>query len=288
MFILSTICGFSIADEVPLWIGIVRVDGILVPIGTYKDNWVKAWPEISIDEQPEVDKLAKTTNGKMKLQDIPDAWKGGIKEIPAKVFLWSGGPDAKNLNVVDAEQYSSHCSGGWGLKTDLHPTETVDCAPTPKVGIAANLQSNIIPFEHLNKESEIPSSLVNAIKAKFEAKAPVELTKIYRVKNRERVLYFIEAQEKQLGSDPDCYNLNSTNNWVLVKGDKISFLSSELITTTCDSEGIHELIPGVLISVRGKQYIVSENYGYEWGFYTIHELLDESMKEVLNVGEGGC
>jgi hypothetical protein len=85
--ILLLICNVVIANDAvpPLWIGIVRIDGILVPIGTYKDKWVNTWPETSIDEQPNIDKLAKATNGKMKLQDIPDSWKSVIKAIPAKV-----------------------------------------------------------------------------------------------------------------------------------------------------------------------------------------------------------
>lgn len=296
LIILLFLCNIVVANDItdPLWIGIVRIDGILVPIGTFREKWINTWPEASIIEQPEVDKLAKTTNGKMKLQDVPEAWKGGVKEIPPKVYLWTRNPDTKDLNVLNAEQYGSHCSYGWAFRTDLHPIENIDYSPTPKVGVATSQKANIVPFEVLSKKSEIPSALFKAINAKFDGKNAIELTRIYKARNKVKTsdLYFIEAQEKGLypDSDPDsdCHNLNSVNSWVLVCGDKIIFLSSELIETTCGSQSMHEVIPWIVISAQGKYYIVSENYGYEWEFYTIHELLDESIKEVLSVGEGGC
>ncbi len=297
MIILLLIRDVVVANDAvdPTWIGIVRIDGILVPIGIYNnEKWVNTWPETSIDEQPEVDKLAKATNGKMQLQDIPALWKGPIKAIPTKVYLWSREPIAKKLNVINSEKYGSHCSGGWALKTDLQPTKEVDYSPTPKVGIATNHKSNVIPFESYRKEDKLPPSLLKAIKAKFDRKNPIELTHIYKARNKIKggVLYFIEAQQKYPYSDntqsADCYNLNVLNSWVLLHGDKISLLSSEFISTDCYGKEIHDVVPNVVISVQGKQYVVSENYGYEWEFYTIHQLLDESMKEVLSVGGGGC
>jgi hypothetical protein len=139
IIILLLICNIAVANEAadPSWIGIVTIEGILVPIGTYnKDKWVNPWPETSIDEQPEVDKLTRATSDKMQLQDIPDLWKGPIKAIPTKLYLWSNEPIPKHLNLIYAEKYSSHCSGGWALKTDLQPTKKIDYSSAPKVGVA--------------------------------------------------------------------------------------------------------------------------------------------------------
>lgn len=294
MIALLLIYNIVIADDAvdQLWIGIVRIDGILVPIGTYKDKWVNTWPEASIDEQPEIDKLAKATNGKMKLQDIPDSWKGGMKEIPAKVYLWSSEPAPKKLNVIDSEKYDSHCCVGWAFKTDLHPTKEVNYSPTPKVGIATNHHSNVIPFESLGDENKLPSSLFKAIKLKFDKKNPITFKNIYKARSKIKggLLYFIEAQQKY--SYPDnMQNADCFNSWVFLKGDKISFLSSEFIATDCndpEAKDRQDVVPNVVVVVQGNHYIVSENYGYEWEFYTIHQIFDESLKEILSVGGGGC
>ena len=75
---------------------------------------------------------------------------------------------------------------------------------------------------------------------------------------------------------------------MLLQGNKIKFLSSEFIATDCDGKETHDVVPNVVISVQGRYYVVSENYGYECESYMIHQLIDDSMKEVLNVDGGGC
>lgn len=311
LFFLLLTCNAVVVAEAmhPFWIGIVRIDGILVPIGTYaKNKWVNTWPVTSIDEQPEIDKLVKATNGKMLLQDIPNLWKGTITEIPTKVYLWSEGPRPKHLRVLHAEQYYSHCSGGWALKTNLTPTREERRSPTPKLGIATNYDINVNPFKMIKSDSEIALPLIQAIKAKFEEKEKVsppasltgresgsiELTRIYKARHEldGKKLYFIEAQRKypkpKNAPDADCYNLNSLNSWVLLHGNKMVFLSSEFIASDCDGKEMNHIDPDVIILINGKRYMVSENYGYEWESYRIHEIIDGSMQEVLRVDGGGC
>jgi hypothetical protein len=304
-------CNVVVATEAidPLWIGIVRIDGILVPIGTYhKEKWINTWPEVSIDKQPEVDKLAKATNGKMQLQDIPNSWKGAIKAIPTKLYLWSGEPRPKILKVINAEQYESHCSGGWALKTNLQPTKKEEGFPTSKLGIATNYNANVISFETIDKNSKIALPLVQAIKAKFDEKekitpqvslkdrekGQIKLSRIYKAGHEinGKSLYFIEAVRKyprpSNAQDAECYNLNALNSWVMLQGNKVSFLTSEFVASDCDGKEMNFIIPDVVISVKGRHYIVSENYGYEWESYTIHEIREGIMKEVLRVDGGGC
>ena len=294
--------------DLPFWIGIVRTDGILVPIGTFdNNNWAKTWPEPTIDDQPEIDKLVKATDGKMKLQDIPASWTGAIKKIPAQVYLWSEGSRPKGIAVLDAEFYHSHCSGGWALKTNL-PSRVERGAPTPKIGIATNLNANVNPFEEIKGNSKIATPLIQAIKAKFEEKEKaslhgspkvqenesIELLRVYKTRHElnGKSLYFIMAQRKYPKpkdvADRDCYDLNILNSWVLFQGNSPSFLSTEFIITDCDGKEMNDIVPDAVITIKGKSYTVSENYGYEWESYRIHEILDGDMKEVLSVDGGGC
>ena len=308
ILLLTSVAAVANESNLPFWIGIVRTDGILVPIGTYdNDKWVKTWPEPSIDEQPEVDKLVKATDGKMKLQDIPASWTGAIKKIPSKVYLWSDGSRPKRITVLDSEFYHSHCCGGWALKTNL-PSREERGAPTPKIGIATNLDANLNPFEEIKSISNIALPLIQAIKAKFEEKEKanpnglpkaqgmesIELLRIYKAKHdlNGKSLYFIMAQRKypkpKNAADRDCYDLNILNSWVLFQGNTASFLSSEFIITDCDGKEMNDIVPDAVIRIKGRRYMVSENYGYEWESYRIHEILDGNMKEVLRFDGGGC
>jgi len=309
VFLLLSCSAFAEEASHPFWIGIVRIDGILVPIGVYdKDKWVNTWPELSIDENPEVDKLVKITDGKVQLQDIPALWKGAIRAVPTNIYFWTQGPRPKILKVLYAERYYPHCSGGWALKTDLQPTKKVDYSPTPKIGIASNYATNVYPFEKIKSDSKISISVIQAIKTKFEEKekadlpisiksqlaGSIELTRIYIATHElnGKSLYFVEAQRKypkpKDEQDADCYNLNSLNSWVLLEGKKVSFLSSEFIASDCDGKEMNDIVPDAVISIRGKLYTISESYGYEWESYIVQEIFDGAMQERLNVGGGGC
>jgi hypothetical protein len=289
-FLIMTNVVIAKGAQDPLWIGITTIEGILVPIGTYdKDKWVNTWPEVSIDEQPAIDDLLKTSNGKLNLKEIPEKWVGPIKNIPKNLFLWTKEPSPQNINVIGAEFYYAHCGGGLALKTDLQPTKKVDYSPTPKVGLVTNYKSNVIPFEILNEEKKLPEPLSKAIKAKFNQKDPIEFH-IYKARNKVKggILYFIEAQQKYKYYENMCYEANHLNSWVLINGDKIIFLYSNLITTDCDGKEENEIVPNIVVLENGKYYIVSENYGYEWEYYTIHQILDDGLKNVLTVSGGGC
>jgi hypothetical protein len=303
-----SVAGAATEANLPFWIGIVRTDGVLVPIGTYDNNkWVKTWPEPSIDEQPEVDKLVKATDGKMKLQDIPASWTGPIKKIHSQVYLWSEGSRPRAIQILDSEFYHSHCSGGWALKTNL-PSREERGAPTPKIGIATNIDDNVNPFVTIKSDEEIAQPLIQAIKAKFEEMkkasphaslnnremGSIKLLGIYKARHEVngKSLYFITAERRYPKSknapDADCYDLDILNSWVLFQGGKTSFLGSEFIATDCDGKELNAIVPDAIITIGRRLYVVSENYGYEWESYRIHEMLDGNMKEVLRVDGGGC
>jgi hypothetical protein len=293
----------------PLWIGMVRIDGLLVPFGTFPaGKWVNSWPILALEEEPNGDKPVRIMDGRISLQDVPDSWKGGKQAVPMKWYVWSEGSQPRILNVSHVEKSSSHCSVGWALKTDLQPAQKVDYAPTPKLGIATSRPLKIISFEPVDKDSKIVLSFLQAVKVRFHEqekvtqyamlknweKGSIELSRVYRLREEINgsVLYFLEAQRKyprdNNESDPDCYNLNWMNSWVTLHGDKVTILSSKFFLSDCDGKGNDNVTPKLILALRGKYFIVSENYGYENEFYTIHEILDGSLKEVLNVDGGGC
>ena len=131
--------------------------------------------------------------------------------------------------------------------------------------------------------------MAKAIKAKFNRKEPIEF-KIYKARNKVKdgILFYIEAQQKYNYSDDYDHNLDCFSSWVLINADKITFLYSDFNETNYYGKEKNDIVPNIVILERGKYYIISENYGYEWEFYTIHQILDNDLKEVLLVRGGGC
>lgn len=309
-FLIATV---AIAEEKigPLWIGIVRIDGLLVPIGTIPEgkrvnNW--SITTISSGGKSDTNEPAWDADGRISLQNVPDSWKDGNRVIPTKWYLCLEESQPRILKISHVEKFFSHCNVGWALKTDLYPTRTVDFFPTPKVGMAINRSLKIIPFELIDIDTGIAAPFFQAIKVKFHErenntqyalqrnweKGSIELTRIYRLKQEidGSSLYFLQAQRKYPrytdGPDPDCYNLNLLNSWVTLHGDRITFLNSEMHLSDCDGKGSCNVVPDLVLSLKGRYYIVSENYGYEDEFYTVHEILDRSLKEILHIDGGGC
>jgi hypothetical protein len=290
----------------PLWVGIVRTDGMLVPIAIHNQNtWTNNWPSPSMDEQPEVEKLVTAKNGKMQLQDIPNLWRGAIGAMPVKWYLWANDAPLMSLKAIDAQQYWSHCSAGWALKTNLQSAKEDAEAPTPKLGIATSGKSNVVPFVLLSERSPDAPLVVQAVKAKFKEKeevhsskeheiAAIRILRIYRT-SREvdgRSIYFIEAQRQFPGpdtaQDANCYDLHSLNAWAVLQKKTVTVLHAQFIASDCHGRERNDIVPDVVISVQGKPYVVSESYGNEQESYAISEVLNGEIREVLKVGGGGC
>jgi hypothetical protein len=305
-------------------VGIVGNDGILVPIGTYSNGkWTTTWPELTIDDQPEIEKLVNAKQGKMRLQDIPNAWLGKTKEMPTKWYLWSGKSEPSPLEITEAVQYYSHCEGGWALKTNISPAKEEKSSPTPKLGVATSFRSDVIPMVKIVKESKEAVAVIPVIVAKFEekerasikseyirdkyleytghpvspeerSKAKIEITKTYKTldKIRGKYLYFVEAQRKYYkpsgAQDADCYSITSLNSWLTVADGKVIFLSTGIILSDCYGKEMISIIPDVVLSIEGKYYGVSEYYGYEGESYSIDEIHDDNIEELLSFQGGGC
>jgi hypothetical protein len=128
-------CQVGKSDK-PLWVAIVRADGILIPFAQYDGNkWRKPWPEADQDINKDI------VGG---LSKIPQSWLGVSKQIPTTWYFTSiKKHESKILNVSVPETFNTHCGGGHGLLTDYSPTETFDGAPFPKVGLATDLNVNI-------------------------------------------------------------------------------------------------------------------------------------------------
>ena len=109
-------------------IGVVRRDGILVPIASYDHgHWFRRWPLPSAEREVPIG-----------LGDVPPEW-WGVEGAGAKWTLWTPDGKPRPLQVAGPLAFGAHCLMNVGLRTDYRtslPHPSLDQHHYPKDGIA--------------------------------------------------------------------------------------------------------------------------------------------------------
>jgi hypothetical protein len=145
------------ADAVPVTIGVLRGDGILIPIVTRTGTrWSHTWPVPSKD--PDVP---------LALDEIPSRWWGKAGP-PSRWHAWQIDGSTSEIVPEKPTWYLAHCQQGIGLTTKLMarpPIPPPTIQPYPKLGLAATA---VLPFrriEPLDQSAPVWMAVVDAATA---------------------------------------------------------------------------------------------------------------------------
>jgi len=296
------------------WVGILREDGIIIPIGIFHSaKWRTSWPEPDNDGG-----LINDSGGRrpktLPLDKVPDKWLSGTK-IPRNWILFGPGLDQRKLIAEEATEFESHCSSAWGLKTSFVGKTRTPEGVEPKIkeglvtsGIAKGWASEIV-----DPNSSDSKRLLKLLREKFDlaeqeaiSKAtkplytghpilknervykPFNAKKIFRMKTgrAKQVMYFISIVRQY--ENPDCPAESLYNVWVLRNDQKYKIVAADMILTNCDGMEGNWICPVGIVSIEGREYVISNELGYEWENYTIRMLDKDALKTVLFVRGGGC
>jgi len=117
-------------------LGVVRRDGILVPIASYDNgHWYRRWPLPSAERDVP-----------MSLGNVPAEW-WGVEGAASKWTLWTPDGKSRPLQVAAPLAFGAHCLMNVGLRTDyrtLLPRPPLEQHHYPKDGIAT---TGTVPIE---------------------------------------------------------------------------------------------------------------------------------------------
>jgi hypothetical protein len=311
----------SSTEKNAAWVGILREDGIIIPVGLYHSaKWRTSWPEPAIRGHFTNDSgepLPKT----LPLDKIPSKWLSGGGKIPQSWRLLRVGSRQDKLTAEEAVEFRSHCSGAWGLKTSfVGKTRTPKFfSPKIKEGLVTSGLTKGWASEMVDLNSGESKSLVKLLQKKFDLAEeeairmasrplytghptlknerihkPIKPKKIFRMKTEraKQAIYFIsivrQYEQPKKQETYDCYAESLFNVWVLSNGQQYRMIAADMILTDCDGKEGRWINPLGLLSIENREYIISEELGYESESYTIRMVYKGVMQTVLNVPGGGC
>ncbi len=120
-------------------LGIVRRDGILVPIASYDNgHWYRRWPLPSAEREVP-----------MGIGDVPAEW-WGVEGATSTWTLWTLDGTSRPLQVAAPLAFGAHCLMNVGLRTDYRtplPRPPLDQHHYPKDGVAT---TGSVPIERVD------------------------------------------------------------------------------------------------------------------------------------------
>ncbi|MFQ5759417.1 MAG: hypothetical protein ACE5HM_00425 [Acidiferrobacterales bacterium] len=262
------------------------------------------------------------------LDALPAAWTGGIPGMPTRWYLWPREGHQQLIEVTKATQYESHCVYNWGLLADYPDAETArpNHWPRPKAGIVSSTSLEVSPMvkaDIASEESRQTLSLIRMTFHKLEAKRisniqskgyvgshlkytghPVseqerdksEFLVERIVKNATpmngRTIYYVEMRrhyrKPEHFSDQSCDGITWFTGWLLKDNGRFSILNTRASLTDCDMKGADSADPDHMISVGANDYVVSVNYGYESEYYTVGQITNAGLRQLVSRSGGGC
>lgn len=125
-------------------LGVVRRDGILVPIASYDNgHWFRRWPLPSAERDVPIG-----------VGDIPSEW-WGVEGAAVKWTLWTADGKSRPLQLMAPLAFGAHCLMNVGLQTDYRtilPRPPLDQHHYPKDGIATTGSLPIEPVRVLTAD----------------------------------------------------------------------------------------------------------------------------------------
>lgn len=260
------------------------------------------------------------------VSQIPREWLGAAKLVPVKWYLYDSNNKPSPISATQVKLHESHCSPMWSMVTNYSEKEFVDYWPKPKAGFIASQPISMNLMQDVKANSVISHELKTILEPRFRKlerdhiakeakksrstdrlkytghpvsevereKVDVEIKNIYKTTTpiSGENLYYVnlvkEYDKPRIHPDFECKAKSWFSAWVSKKGQNSKVLSEDIGLSDCNMKGIDTKIPNTMIPLAGKYYLISENYGYEWEYYTIDLLDNGQFKRIVTVGGGGC
>lgn len=310
---------FSTRTPNTFWIGLLRADGIIIPIAQYHDgNWSNSWPtpvEISVNE------LHLPLN---KISDIPEAWLGYRASVANTWYFFSVNGDFKKINLLKPAVYETYDVANWGLLSN-YSEKSIE--PDKRIGIVLDSMDFVDRVDHwakIEQNSKNYQTIIKFLEPFFTSletekisEASTEQTvedkrlaytrhpiaeeerenermtidKLYCCKSpKGRYLYYYEVRKEYEGIDStgaECESITFMNGWInMPKDEEYIILDTNMYLTDCDFQEPTSHFPLSVLIINESAFAIVENKHYEVENYSILKIGNSDV-QILITTEGG-
>jgi hypothetical protein len=303
-------------EKAPLWIGLMKADGMLIPLGRYEaGTWHLASPSLEMSEE---------TRKRLRIPVFPEDQRRSA--YPSRWFLSTSGARDYPVKSGKVIEYDDEFFKAPALETDYPDVQQErNYIPHRPIGAAANKASVLVRMIDLSVSDSTVAQIMAVVKSKWEASEDRIITgenRIYddrvlhsghpiaqqpraqtpfstfKVKKGESLVggkgfYQVSAVKKYPRprdmSDSDCEGLTYFRSLLHKTNDSLAMLSHSVSLTDCDGKGSYvEADPFSLIDVDGRAFLITEELGYEDHDFLIYEIRDDGLRCVMAFYRGRC
>jgi hypothetical protein len=290
----------------PFEIGIVRVDGALVPFAAYAGGrWTQAWPDANESAARSYDAL----------ESVPSVWRARGVPVPDRWRVWPiGGREPIDTEVTALTSVPAHCINQVALATNV-PKQDVppNVAPVRLLGLAIHGAARVGRIAKVEEQSDTWRQVEQFVAARFDrleraqaAREPSAPSILEQPSPRPRLaslyrgdtfsppaLHFIARKQyraPRYPNDRSCPGLTTVTGWLLpTSTGGFAMVGAKVFLTNCDEKAGGLLDPvGQVSGGANRTFWVMRELYYEGEAYVVFAVTPTAVTRAIASYGGGC
>jgi len=293
----ATVMPIASAQSQRFALGIVRLDGRLVPFGAFDGvRWERAWP-------PADERVATPES----IDNVDSVWRRQRRRVPRIWHAWPAtAASPGEIRITGVKVDEAQCVDQIALTTDLpaakdeHPDRVAIDADIP-IGAIEDVSESDAVWKTarglvLADFGRLEASAAQAEHQQLPRESPapvVRLVSLYHERNSTRSpLYFVAERKYRPNLSPedrDCERRTVMTGWLVPAADgTLQRRNARIFLTDCDRVNVRTALPLGALHVSHRLFWVLEEHGYEDQTYVIAEIEPTRVRVPLVVFAGGC
>jgi hypothetical protein len=295
---LTAAIGAADSRTDPFAVGVMRRDGILIPLATYDGKqWGVSWPGPALDLEIPI-----------SISSVPKPWWG-----PAKPFsdwqLWPLTGEARTVHATQPDWVPVHCARQIALRTDYRSDEAVPPAteqPYPKDGLVVSPPWPVERVTRLSQasadaiglpefvrmafneaEEETANQFGHPVKRAERENQPVVVEAIYTHGTSPRVFY-VEAVRRYTIDNGGCALSFGTGWFASDETGAIVKVDMAVDLLRCNRDGARYMLPLGVVRAGDRTFWVVQFSGWDHERFVIAEIKKDRVNAAVIKQGGSC
>lgn len=283
----------------PFAVGVLRRDGVLVPIAGYDGKqWSVSWPGPALDLEIPI-----------SLSSVPKQWWGPAKLVVTDWQLWPSTGEPRLVHATRPDWVPVHCARQIALRTDYRSDEAVPAAtvqPYPKDGLVVAPPRPIEPVTRLllasaeaiglpdvvrkafnDAEEETANQFGHPVKRSVRDAGAIAVEAIYTHGTSPRVFY-VEAVRSYRTDEGGCVLSFGTGWFASDETGAIVKVDMAVDLLRCDRYGARYMLPLGVIRAGDRTFWVVQFSGWDHERFVIAEVKKDRVNAAVIKQGGSC
>jgi hypothetical protein len=303
LIVVAFVTAIGAADSrtPPFAVGVMRRDGVVVPLAAYDGKrWSVNWPGPGLELQIPI-----------TIESVPKEWWGPTKAL-AEWQIWTSGGAPRTARVTQPDWIRTHCLRQVALRTDYRsewPAPPDREQPYPKDGLAVSPPTPVEQIERVaidspdaqalaavvtdafnEAEEETAARFGHPIKRPTRESVKIDLEAIYAYGSAPRI-YYVEAARGYRTDrhvDSECVTAFGTGWFARDAAGKPRKLDVAVDLLPCNLYGASYMLPLGVMRLGDRTFWIVQYSGWNHERFVIADVQNDKVNAAVIKAGGGC